>query len=72
MSKYDWSKVYRPKDRWIATDADGNAFAWEGKPEIVGDEWNSTKEKIGDYFLKASENPYKGDWQDSLEERPNE
>lgn len=69
-TKYDWSNVPN-KVKWIATDADGYAWHWHEKPEIIGDEWIAVKAHVGDFIDKA-DNPYKGNWQDSLEERPND
>lgn len=70
MSKYDWSNI--PKEvKWIATDANGYAWHWYTKPEIEGDEWNTVESLVGN-FIDKEDNPYKGNWQDSLEERPNE
>ena len=73
MSKYDWTNV--PEiDNWIATDACGNAFGWRTKPYIEDGEleWNTCESYIGNHFISAKNNPFKGDWRDSLEERPNE
>lgn len=70
MSKYDWSNV--PKEvKWIATDSDGYAWHWHTKPEIDDNEWITGKSYVGD-FISVDDNPFKGNWQDSLEERPNE
>lgn len=57
--------------KWIATDADGYAWHWHTKPKIEGNEWITRKSYVGD-FISIDDNPYKGNWQDSLEERPNE
>lgn len=66
MSKYDWSKV--PAEiNWIATDKDG--FARGHKKEPVIDhprEWHS--DQYYDYPIIGI--GYKGNWKDSLEERP--
>lgn len=71
-TKYDWSKV-PACDKWIATDADGYAFAWKLEPEIIGEEWNSTvRGSLGIHWLEPHENQYKGNWRDSLEQRPQE
>lgn len=64
MSKYDWSNV--PKEiNWIATDSDGYAFGYEEKPYNGGYYWYALNPK----HIKQQ---YHGNWQDSLEERPNE
>ena len=71
MIKYDWTNV--PKDEnWIATDEDGNAFGWVTEPYIEDGEpeWNTCESYIGNHFISAENNPFKGDWRDSLEERP--
>lgn len=69
-TRYDWSNVPK-KVKWISTDADGYAWYWYDKPEIIGNEWLTGKSYIGD-FISIDDNPYKGKWEDSLEERPNE
>lgn len=70
MSKYDWSGV--PNDvQWIATDKDGvsNGFCDEPSPDGSGlwcvDE-NFTVIDLPQGFVDI----FKGDWRDSLEERP--
>lgn len=69
-TKYDWSNV--PDDvKWIATEQNGYAHGWSGKPSILfGDHWNSSECIVTMFYIRASENPFRGKWQDSLEERP--
>ena len=68
MSKYDWSNV--PKEvKWIATDADGYAWGFHGKPKISNHAGWGHLGKTPFHVIKQT---YKGNWQDSLEERPNE
>jgi len=68
VSKYDWSNV--PSNiMWISTDANGYAWYWTKRPEIDGDEWIAVKSYVGD-FISVDNNPYIGNWKDSLEERP--
>ena len=73
-TKYDWSGV--PKDtRYIATEAVGYAHGWNGEPpKYIDDEigWIGEKSKITAFMLHPYLNPIKGNWQDSLEERPSE
>ena len=73
-TKYDWSGVDKDT-QYIATEADGYAHGWSGEPpEYIDDEsgWTGVKSKITMFMLKPSDNPVKGNWQDSLEERPND
>lgn len=74
-TKYDWSNV--PKNvKWIATDKDGWAWGWVKRPIPKDDDEWSTETGIGgihyEFYIKPENNPFKGNWQDSLEERPNE
>ena len=70
-TKYDWSNV--PSEvLWIATEKDGSAFGHKSKPVCFDLNfrcgWVSAKY---DYFyIRESDNTFKGNWQDSLEERP--
>lgn len=70
-TKYDWSNV--PKEvKWIATDSNKNVFGYYEKP--VFKEFGCFMHS-GEYFYYPHTNwmmPFKGDWQDSLEERPND
>lgn len=69
-TKYDWSSV--PAEvNWIATDGySGIPWGYENKPrridecfvEMNRDEWPVSVHQIV--------TPYKGDWKDSLEQRP--
>lgn len=71
-TKYDWSNV--PKEvNWIATDGySGWVWGYEyEKPFIDVDMWNSKIDSDHidvEKYYKVS--PFKGDWKDSLEERP--
>lgn len=66
MNKYDWSKV--PKEvKWIATDMDGFEILFYSKPYF-----ESLLSWVGDEFAMHSPSSFKGNWQDSLEERPND
>lgn len=76
MSKYDWSNV--PKEvRWIATDEDYMVCGFSERPIKIKNSlynfWAGSEDDAGlnvvggvSYFVK----PFKGNWQDSLEERP--
>ena len=72
MSKYDWTSV--PKDvNWIATDEDRNSWLFPvecSKPFIGGeddDAWVCDEEFTLEHH---GYNVFKGNWRDSLEERP--
>ena len=74
MSKYDWSKAMT-QTRFIATDKDGVQVEFQCKPEIdtYYGMWFDLTEN--GYLCHTHENQlsdFKGNWQDSLEERPNE
>lgn len=68
MNKYDWSNV--PKEvKWIATDFYGGILGFEEKPKIfkyAG--WGH----LGETPFHVIKQTFKGNWQDSLEERPND
>ena len=69
-TKYDW-KCVDPDVKFIETDSIGNVTGWIEKPMEIDHcffrlDWKTTSRVIK--FLS----PFKGDWQDSLEERPNE
>ncbi|HGF9411370.1 TPA: hypothetical protein ACJETM_000203 [Acinetobacter baumannii] len=71
-TKYDWSKIPAHVN-WVATNENGFAWGYEGKP-LSG--WLHT----GFWYCGGKtdlvywpyENPYKGEWRDSLEKRPDE
>jgi hypothetical protein len=64
----DWSHV-APKWRWLARDADDDAFLYKEKPYALHSKWSSSKEiRRADTF--ASYTPGTCDWKDSLVERP--
>lgn len=72
MNKYDWSNV--PKEvKWIASNETGYAHGFKLEPTkrcIHVGYWDcGGKSKL---LLWPYENPFKGNWQDSLEERPSE
>ena len=71
-TKYDWSKIPREYD-WAHTGTWGYCFASEGKPlrGCLGDTgfWYCGGKQGLIHFPR--DNPYKGDWRDSLEQRPN-
>ena len=63
MNKYDWSKV--PFEIVaIATTQSGEVKGFS-KPILIGNSWCTS------YSMTGIE-PFKGNWQDSLEERPSE
>ena len=70
MPKYEWSKIPIDVD-WVATDKDGKVWGYSIEPVIDFDRWGypwmsdlPNPQKL--FFLE----PYEGDWEDSLEERP--
>ncbi|EMA4466160.1 hypothetical protein ACITSI_000372 [Acinetobacter baumannii] len=69
-TKYDWSKI--PDDvNWVATNENGFAWGYEGKPVsgwLHSGFWYLGGDKGLVYW--PDENPYKGEWQESLEKRP--
>lgn len=73
MNKYDWSNV--PKEvKWIALDKDDEfAYGFKVKPFIEYDMW--TVKDIEENVVDGVTNlclRFQGNWQDSLEGRPNE
>ncbi|ENT2599824.1 hypothetical protein [Acinetobacter baumannii] len=71
-TKYDWSKI--PDDvNWVATNENGFAWGYEGKPVsgwLHSGFWYLGGDKGLVYW--PYENPYKGEWRESLEKRPEE
>ena len=68
MSKYDWTNV--PKEvEWIATDSNGVWCEYTREPKLSRYGWSVSH---GDNIFKIYQggSPFKGDWRDSLEERP--
>lgn len=65
-TKYDWSGV--PDDvETIATDSKGVVKGFlSNSPMQTNQGWTSNY----DYYYLTKQEPYKGNWQDSLEERP--
>ena len=74
-TKYDWSGV-PPQYKWLATDEDGEINAFTEQPILeqgLDYWWNvkpSTFIQMPYCFIKSHN--HKGNWQDSLEERPSE
>lgn len=68
-TKYDWSGVVK-EVKWIATDKDRCKSLHIEKPKPKMNSWEDDTHK-GYYAIKLPQhNEYKGNWQDSLEERP--
>ncbi|MFW2015233.1 hypothetical protein [Acinetobacter bereziniae] len=67
MTKYDWSNVPSIV-KFIATDKDGFKSYFELKPEIFMEGWIDDSDD--GFFSQYEKSEFKGDWQDSLEERP--
>ena len=69
MSKYDWSNA--PKEvQWIATDSDGVVCGYSEEPHCFSLGWNT--HFTGNFVAHSFAKPYKGDWRNSLEQRPQE
>lgn len=66
MSKYDWSNI-PDGARYIFTDQDGDVFESDFEPLLVDTGWRGTGFSSW-WFSKCD--PFKGDWRESLEERP--
>lgn len=65
-TKYDWSNV--PDDtRYIFTDQDGDVFESDFEPVLYDSCWRGTG--LSSWWFSNCES-FKGNWQDSLEERP--
>ena len=68
MSKYDWTNVHKEVN-WIATDSNGVWCKYTHKPKLSRYGWSvSHGEHIFEIHQGGSH--FKGDWRDSLEERP--
>ncbi len=71
MMKYDW--MYIPLEiKWVSTDSDGWKYYHTEKPYIDEDCFVSEENNYDGYVecLEPRNNEYKGDWKESLEERP--
>ncbi|ENW92776.1 hypothetical protein F904_02719 [Acinetobacter dispersus] len=73
LNKYDWSNV--PSEvNWIATDSLGYGLGWVNKPHHHSSgqsRWND-EDCFFRFGLPPQVNPFKGDWKESLEQRPEE
>ena len=69
MSKYDWTNVPNEVE-WIATDSNGLVFGYDVKP--IQKEWGKFIHHSDFIYFPHKKwiEPFKGDWRDSLEERP--
>lgn len=72
MTKYDWSNVPEIY-KWIATDNTGHAFGYTSEPKKYSDlgmfqNWIDKENMI----FAPTNNLFQCNWQDSLEERPND
>lgn len=67
MTIYNWAEI--PDEvKWVATDSDGWAWQYISEPKKGFCFWGSAASRKG--CLKPSQNPFKGDWRESLEARP--
>lgn len=71
-TKYDWSAV-PSQYNWLATNSNGFAIAHETKPILI-DGFSDSWFMGGNYSVIhfPVKNPFKGNWKDSLEERPSD
>lgn len=67
-TKYDWSNV-PPEVKWISTDINDFANGHIEKPELINGYgfWSNSDP---DFCITPDDNPYQGDWRESLEQRP--
>lgn len=65
-SKYDWSSVSKGTN-FIFTDQDGDVFESDFAPINVDTGWRGTG--FCNWWFSSCD-PYDGEWQESLEERP--
>ena len=68
MSKYDWTNVPNEVE-WIATDSNGVWCEYTHEPKLSRYGWSVD---LGEHIFEIHQggSPFKGDWRDSLEERP--
>ncbi|TLT57150.1 hypothetical protein FD906_02170 [Acinetobacter baumannii] len=69
QNKYDW-EVIPANVKFMATDEDGMACGWLVEPHIVGNAWRNQSHLSAHFYLTRCRNPFRGDWKDSLEKRP--
>lgn len=69
---YDWLKI--PDEvKWVATDADGWAWQYLSEPkryDVVGEWRGELPSRDIKAHIKPHQNPFRGDWRESLEQRP--
>ncbi|MDI1222942.1 hypothetical protein [Acinetobacter sp.] len=63
MTKYDWSNV--PLEIIAMTTSKNGVVRGYSKPILIGNQWCVS-------YVIDNMQPFDGDWQDSLEERPTE
>lgn len=72
--KYNWSLI--PEHvKYMATDEDGMACGWLAEPQIMGNAWRHQSHLSAFFNINSRNNylnHYRGDWKDSLEQRPHE
>lgn len=73
MSIYNWAEM--PEEvKYMATDEDGWAWQYLSEPERhdIAGEWVGDLPSIWSKkaFIRPDQNPFKGDWRESLEARP--
>lgn len=68
---FDWTGI-DPKYKWAAMDGDGQWAAYKNRPiQDIMESWDTrTKRDVCFQNLHASQDPYPGDWRDSLQKRP--
>lgn len=65
----NWEHV-RDEYRFLAQDADGNAYLYWEKPALASTGWQSTRGDLADAQSHVTYTPGTCDWQYSLVERP--
>lgn len=73
-TKYNWTLI--PEHVvFMATDEDGTACGWLVEPKISGDAWRHQSHLSAYFYINRRNNRlnhFQGDWQESLEKRPEE
>ena len=65
----NWEHV-RDESKFLAQDANGNAWLYWEKPRLSEDHWVTTRGECAEAHSYASFSPGTCDWKDSLVERP--
>lgn len=68
-TKYNWSKASK-NAKYIFTDQDGDVFESNCEPLLCNSGWRATG--FNSWWYHSDVVKLKGNWQDSLEERPHD